>query len=39
LHLDTCLADKVALSTDAVTVEEMADQIAAVVRGETDDAA
>lgn len=33
------LADKVALSTHAVAIEEMAEQIAAVVRGDTEDAA
>jgi len=33
------LADKVALATDSMAVEEMAEQIAAVIRGETEDAA
>lgn len=31
------LADKVALSTSSASIEEMAEQIAAVVRGESDD--
>lgn len=33
------LADKVALSTGSMAVEEMAEQIAAVIRGESEDAA
>jgi hypothetical protein len=33
------LADKVALSTDSMSIEEMAEQIAAVVKGDAEDAA